>query len=369
MVYVLLPYTFPAQCFTVLLYMQDWDPAQLLGKLAVTSEYFLQVTIDKAGKVLSSNLKIPTTSLLDSTEKPLRFEDCFLSSDWSTYENQRIEAWKSSQRSFMVELQKIIYPEKTTVLTKWEFFFDTEDPHTCFGLGHPLGQLHSYNFGLDKSTDGSADYDEVLDILLENKLLGFWEFDPENRSEYMSNGLAQILGYSADDLINSKDISWQNHIHPEDYGGILKMLTQHFSSAGSLSFRKEFRIITKNEQTAWVMGFGRTTKWTDEGKPGKIQGVIIDISERKKREMWMKEHQNFLEDLSFQQSHSLRARVANIRGILKLLDTEKQSLETKNLLEILKKESKLLDQSLKESIRKSVIQNKEWSKGINTELL
>ena len=102
--------------------MQSWDSIQVLSNLAITSEYFLQVTLDKSGKVLSSDSGIgPVPSLFDHKEKPIFFSECFLASDWSKYENQRIKAWKSSHQSFMVDLQKINYPEESTVLT-FNFF-------------------------------------------------------------------------------------------------------------------------------------------------------------------------------------------------------------------------------------------------------
>lgn len=346
--------------------MQDWNSIQVLSQLAITSEYFLQVTLDKSGKVLSSDSGIgPVPSFFDSQEKPLLFEDCFLPSDWSKYENQRIKAWKNSHQSFLVDLQKINHPEGTTALTKWEFFFITEDFGTCLGIGHPVEPLRPYNLGLGEFMDGTSSSNEILDILLENKILGFWEFDPENKTDYISNGLAQMLGYRLDELNILKTIAWQKHIHQEDYPRILRDLSQHFNTTGNLPFRKEFRIISKGNQTTWVIGFGKTTKWDPEGRPKKMQGILIDITEKKKQEIWMREHHYFLRDLAFQQSHSLRARVANILGILEILETEHQTPESKKLLDILKKESQNLDQSLKKSIKESVNQNESWEKGIN----
>ena len=79
----------------------------------------------------------------------------------------------------------------------------------------------------------------------------------------------------------------------------------------------------------------------------------------------MREHHYFLRDLAFQQSHSLRARVANILGILEIMETEHQTQESRKLLDIIRKETQLLDQSLKKSIKESVQQNESWERGIN----
>lgn len=348
--------------------MQDWDSIQVLSKLAITSEYFLQVTLDKSGKVLASDSGLgPVPTLFDSQEKPIFFSDCFLSSDWSKYENHRIKAWKSSHQSFMVDLQKINHPEGTTILTKWEFFFISQDFGTCLGIGHPIEPLRPYNLGLGEFIDGTATKDELVDSLLENKILGFWNFAPEENKDYISTGLAQILGYSEEELANSEKITWQKHVHPDDFPGLLKYLSLHFKTTGSIPFRREFRVLSKGNQTSWVICFGKTTHWDEHGYPLRIQGLLIDITEKKKQELWMREHHYFLRDLAFQQSHSLRARVANILGILEILDTERQTPECQKLLDILKKESKLLDQALKKSIKESVIQNESWERGIKPE--
>jgi PAS domain S-box-containing protein len=345
--------------------MQKWDSIHVLSNLAITSEYFLQVTLDKSGIVLSSDSGLgPIPSLFDHKEKPVHFSDCFLASDWSKYENQRIKAWKSSHQSFIVDLQKINHPDENTTLTKWEFFFISRDHGTCLGLGHPIEPLRPYNIGLGEFIDGTTNSDELVDILLENRLLGFWDFDPATKTDYMSGGLAQMLGYTEEEILRLKNISWQKHIHPEDYMSLYKDLSLHFKTSGNLPFRKEFRIISKGNQTSWVIGFGKTTKWDETGRPLKVQGLLIDITEKKKQEMWMREHHYFLRDLAFQQSHSLRARVANILGVLEILDTELHSSESKKLLDILKTESKQLDQALKKSIKESVDQNKSWERGI-----
>jgi signal transduction histidine kinase len=114
---------------------------------------------------------------------------------------------------------------------------------------------------------------------------------------------------------------------------------------------------SKNNQTIWALGFGKTTRWSKQGIPLKVLGCIVDISDKKKQEIWVKEHQLFLEELAFEQSHSLRARVANILGILDLLEVEIKSDESKKLIDLIKDETKRLDQALKKSIKESVAKN------------
>ncbi|MEB2786191.1 hypothetical protein [Algoriphagus persicinus] len=65
--------------------------------------------------------------------------------------------------------------------------------------------------------------------------------------------------------------------------------------------------------------------------------------------------------------------MANILGILEILDSEPQNNESKRLVQLIKKETKQLDQSLKKSIKESVQKNKsiedDMSSAPNTESL
>lgn len=348
--------------------MNNWDAIQVLGKLAVTSEYFLQVTIDKSGNVLSSDSGIgPIPSLFDHKEKPLHFSDCFLSSEIAKYENQRIKAWRNSHQSFIVDLQKINHLDGTISLTKWEFFFISEDFGTCMGIGHLIDPIRPYNIGLGELFDRSGEENDLVDSLLEDKLLGFWEFDYFQKADNISQGLAQMLGYSQIESTEKRNISWQNHIHPEDYSGLVKDLSKHFQTSGNIPFKKEFRIFSKGNETLWVVGYGKTIQWSEEGKPIRILGCILDTTEKKKQQLWLNEHHFFLKDLAFHQSHSLRARVANILGILEILDSEPQSSESKKLVHLIKNETKQLDAALKKSIKESVQKNQSFEKDILSE--
>ncbi len=329
-----------------------------LSEIAITSEYFLHVTIDKFGKILSSDAGIgPIPTLFDHKAKPLTFSDCFLATDWAKYETQRIKAWKSSHQSFVVDLQKINHPELDSIPTKWEFFFISKDYGTCLGIGHPIKINKPYNIGIGEFFDQKSGEKELLESLLEDRFIGFWEFDIHTKTDTLSQGLGQMLGYSEKELTMGEKISWHKHIHMEDFPNLMRELNQYFKTAGNVPFRKEFRLISKNNQTIWALGFGKPITWSAEGLPKKVLGCIIDISDRKRQEIWLKEHQHFLKELAFEQSHSLRARVANILGVLDLLDAEPKNKEAQKLIDLIKGETKMLDQALKKSIKESVRKN------------
>ncbi|MFT4857237.1 MAG: hypothetical protein ACI9UV_001229 [Algoriphagus sp.] len=83
---------------------------------------------------------------------------------------------------------------------------------------------------------------ELLDSLLDDKLIDFWEYDLNTKTDNLGLGLGQMLGYSEQDLEKGDKIILQKHIHTEDLPGRLRDLNQYFNTSGNLPFRKEFRV-------------------------------------------------------------------------------------------------------------------------------
>lgn len=339
------------------------DALKVFSQIANFSEHFLQVTIDKSGNIVSSSSRIgPIPSLFENKNTPISFSDCFLASDWSNYENQRIKAQNDDQQSFLVELQKINYPDQSFILYKWEFFFLTKDFGTCLGIGHPLLDNQPYDMGIGDFFDSNKSNSKLINSILEDKVLGFWEFDYNKTKNTISQGLAQMFGYGKNEWSEEAEIIWEKLIYPEDFKELMGKLSSHFKSNGSLPFKAEFRIVSKSQQTRWIYCFGKTIQWNKIDNPTKILGYLLDITTHKKRELWMNEHQHFLKELTFNQSHSLRARIANISGLLEILDLEQNQAESKRLIQVIKEEAKQLDNTLKKSIKDAVKQDESLKK-------
>jgi len=339
--------------------MDNFDAIQAVSHLAKDSEYFLQVALDTTGRILLSEQEAVQITAKISRQQPIYFGDCFMASDWSKYESQRINAYRNSHPSFTVILHKLEHLTGEYILTKWEFFFISKDSGTCHGIGHPIRTPSSVYIDMDDLFEGvTTTNPSIIDTLLEDKLVGFWEFEYSRPTDSLSQGIGQMLGYTQDELSGPHPISWKKHIHPEDFPKLTQDLSTHFKTQGNIPFKKDFRINFKNDQTIWALGYAKTIEWSTTGHPKKILGCIIDISDRRKEGTLLKEHHSFLNELAFEQSHTLRARVANILGILEILENENHLDEAKKLIQLIRKETKNLDQSLKKSIKDSVEKNK-----------
>jgi len=96
---------------------------------------------------------------------------------------------------------------------------------------------------------------------------------------FMSDGCFDLLGYLPEELVDSKKISFNDVIHPDDRDYVWDTIEEAVKH-NSL-FELEYRIITKNGFEKWVWEKG---KCIDPDGNQFLEGFISDITERKMAE-------------------------------------------------------------------------------------
>ncbi len=105
--------------------------------------------------------------------------------------------------------------------------------------------------------------------------------DEDWTMEYLSEGFSAITGYSVEDIMEFKNQTFNNIIHPE----YRKYLWEKWQVllADKSSLEEEYPIITKSGETRWVWERGRGI-FNDEDNLIYLEGFIADITERKRAE-------------------------------------------------------------------------------------
>jgi PAS domain S-box-containing protein len=118
---------------------------------------------------------------------------------------------------------------------------------------------------------------KVLETVIKSSpaIVFFWKPDEDWKVEFVSENISQF-GYQAEDMMSGK-ILYGDIIHPSDVER-LTMEYDIFSGEDNLSF--EYRILTKAGEVRWV-DERSVLKRDAEGKLQYIQGIIVDITERK----------------------------------------------------------------------------------------
>ena len=112
--------------------------------------------------------------------------------------------------------------------------------------------------------------------------------------EFASESVSQ-LGYSADDFVSGR-VSWPGITLPEDCARLEKEVGDILAAGGS-EFHNEYRLITKSGEVRWIADRNRVIRDRD-GNVTHIQGVAMDITERRETESELKGSQKMLRSLA-----------------------------------------------------------------------
>ena len=99
--------------------------------------------------------------------------------------------------------------------------------------------------------------------------------------EFVSEGALPLTGYSAEDLVGNARISYYSIIHEEDREMVNNAVQEAVKQ--NEAFRIVYRIKTARGEEKWVWEQGRAV-YDDEGKIVALEGVVNDISERRRAE-------------------------------------------------------------------------------------
>ena len=112
---------------------------------------------------------------------------------------------------------------------------------------------------------------------------------------YVSKNVKQF-GYSPDELITGQ-IPYENLIHPDDRIRVVREM-ERYTTAGGTHFQQEYRIITNTGEIRWVDDRSVVER-DSEGHVSHYQGVVMDISDRKKAQEEIHKRQIFLESVLY----------------------------------------------------------------------
>ncbi len=106
------------------------------------------------------------------------------------------------------------------------------------------------------------------------------EYGAEGRWSYVSPKIESILGYSDEEWIANPNI-WYERLHPNDRGQAL--VAEERSKATGEPLDSEYRMIARDGRTLWFRDQA-TVVLDQHGRPAVLQGVMLDITSRKRAE-------------------------------------------------------------------------------------
>jgi len=145
--------------------------------------------------------------------------------------------------------------------------------------------------------------------------------DKEWTMEYISDEVELLTGYKASDFIMNNTRSYTSIIHQDDRSKLEKTITN--SLTNEKSYSEEYRLVHKNGDIIWVYERGQQFF---KGKKTLINGVVLDITDKKKVEEKLIKSEKELRRLNAQKdkffslvAHDLRSPIGNFLQISELL--------------------------------------------------
>lgn len=110
---------------------------------------------------------------------------------------------------------------------------------------------------------------------------------------FISKGCKELTGYAPEEVVQSRKISFQDLIHPDDRA----MVRRQIEESNLEQFELTYRIQTKEGKDKWVLerGIKTTQEWNGVAI---LEGVIIDINEKMQAELRLKLSLNELKILN-----------------------------------------------------------------------
>ena len=102
--------------------------------------------------------------------------------------------------------------------------------------------------------------------------------DEDQDSIYVSPQVTELLGISQEEWLTNP-YCWRDHVHPEDFDRAWDEYEDAYRNRRSLSH--EYRMVHRDGAVLWVSEQAFVIP-NEAGEPWLIQGVIFDITERKK---------------------------------------------------------------------------------------
>ncbi|MES3008724.1 MAG: PAS domain-containing protein [Pseudomonadota bacterium] len=105
---------------------------------------------------------------------------------------------------------------------------------------------------------------------------------------FVSDACKELTGYSPDDFIDNKRVSYASLIHPEDRELVRREVAEGVRARRA--FHCTYRLITRNKTIKWVREQGEAVRSEERGI-ALLQGYITDITDEKSKAMALAESQ------------------------------------------------------------------------------
>jgi len=192
--------------------------------------------------------------------------------------------------------------------------------------------------------------EERFKILAKATIEAIVDWDIKNDKVVWGEGFHTLFGY---DLSIYDNHLWSRNIHPEDREQVLADLHATIEDPSKQYFNAEFRFFKADRTIAFVQHRGIFIR-DSNGVAIRAYGAMIDFTESLERMNQIEMQDKALKDISWTQSHVVRAPLANLLGFIYLLEENIETgLSDQELIEHIAASARRLDEIIRDIVSKT----------------
>jgi len=182
-----------------------------------------------------------------------------------------------------------------TMLARWEVFHWPQTSSLFFLV---IVAAMAYELSRDvlsaaQLSDDLREREQRLDLAADSAGVGMWSWDFKSNLIWATERARMLYGFSSDELIPFEKLL--SKLHSDDLDWVVQA-SQKCLQEG-VDFRHEYRIVLPDGSIRWFKVLAKAFL-EPSGKPGRMTGVSLDITERKQTELELQQRRHELAHLS-----------------------------------------------------------------------
>ncbi len=139
-----------------------------------------------------------------------------------------------------------------------------------------------------------AESRQQLELVIDSTAVGIWDWNIITGAITFNERWAEIIGYALAELLPSSIETWRRLMHPADFIQSQTLLQAHWFG-NKERYQCRTRMRHKQGHWVWVLEAGKVVEWEPDGRPRRMVGTHLDITDQVEAEQRLAQQQDILE--------------------------------------------------------------------------